>query len=320
MVLEEVLSLFLDSRRRGVDGARVKGRPATLLWYEKAITPFIRFLQDHRSITQYQQIRRADLLAYYDWMETPEGKRKPWSAAMKSMALRGLRALFGWVQKDEDCKEAGLTERDLKKYLPTISKTPRKEYIPSLAEIRKFRNSFDTSNKWEYRNYAITCLMLDCGLRVGEVCNLTMEHTKLNDGMLLATGKTGSRVVPISSAMVRVLRSWMRLRETCKHKNSEYTFIGKYSPEKLDPQHIAHCFILHRKKHNLGPITPHTMRHAFCTYYLRNGGSMERLRNITGHSSYEMLKEYLHLAQIGGEEAKQEMEKVSPLKHLEKRQ
>jgi integrase/recombinase XerD len=42
-------------------------------------------------------------------------------------------------------------------------------------------------------------------------------------------------------------------------------------------------------------VHAHGFRHTFATEYLRNGGSMERLRNILGHTSYQMVLRYVHL-------------------------
>ena len=36
-------------------------------------------------------------------------------------------------------------------------------------------------------------------------------------------------------------------------------------------------------------------RHTFATRYLSNGGEMERLRRILGHTSYVMVMRYVHL-------------------------
>jgi integrase len=63
-------------------------------------------------------------------------------------------------------------------------------------------------------------------------------------------------------------------------------------------------------------ITPHTYRHDFCTTYLSRGGDIGRLKQITGHSSYDMLQNYLQAAKVASVVAHEELERINPLKKL----
>jgi len=42
-------------------------------------------------------------------------------------------------------------------------------------------------------------------------------------------------------------------------------------------------------------VHAHKFRHTFATEYLRNGGEIERLRRILGHTTYFMVMRYVHL-------------------------
>ena len=56
--------------------------------------------------------------------------------------------------------------------------------------------------------------------------------------------------------------------------------------------------LFRRLKDKLGmeKLHPHLCRHTFCTLYLVNGGDIFSLKQLTGHESFEILNNYVHLA------------------------
>jgi site-specific recombinase XerD len=312
MTLDVMVKMFLDTRKRGVAGARRKCTAKTVKIYRDNLELFVNFVETECGVTAYEDVKRIHMNAFYDWMDE-KVKSKRWSRSTVLQVLRSLRALFHWVDKDEDCRDENL--RGIHRWLPTIEKTPRRTDMPEITDVRKFTNYFDTGNRWHYRDYVITCLMLTNGVRAGEVCNLTIDGMKLDELTLIVSGKTGTRLVPITKDMARMLKGWMKRREGTTHADSPYVFVSKRGP-KMEVGALGMNFRRHTAKYNLPRMSPHTFRHLFCTHYLKNGGDIEKLRNITGHTSYAMLMDYLHLAKVGGQAAKDELEKVNLLKDL----
>lgn len=313
MVLDEMISLFLDSRKRGSAGARRECSKKTLEYYERNLTIWKNYFMEEKSATRYESIRRLDMKAFLDWLDAKVSAGE-WSKATKIGMLGALRTLFRWVEKDEDCQLAEL--KSYCRWLPPIGKKPRRLDIPATVDMKKFKNGFNTNDKWEYRDYVLTCLLIDTGVRAGEAANLRLDGVRFDERILFVTGKTGPRTVPVTRDMVRIMKGWLKRRESCRYAHgSPYFFVSKRSPQ-LDVDAIGHSFRKHVAKLGLPRISAHTFRHAYATNYLGQGGNMENLRINMGHSSYEMLKEYLHLAMQGSKSSQDELEKVSLLKRV----
>ncbi len=317
MKIAEMTKMFIDSRRRGTDGARKRCSPKTIAVYKRNMDILERFLLEDApdgAVVDYENMRRGTILALVDWIMAKE-KAGRWSRSTALQFWRCLKSFFRWIEQDEDCQEDGL--KNFGKYLPSIEKSPRREYIPMTADLRQFRNSYDTHKPYAFRNYVAFSLMLDTGIRNSELCDLRLDDVMLEDNLIIVDGKGGRRrIIPLTEGTGRLLKAWLKRREgTVQGATSEYVFISKYGA-RLTANGFGQTFRKMQKAHNLPKISAHTLRHSFATYYLQGGGSLERLRLIMGHSSFEMTKEYLHMAQVNDKGARSELEKVSVLKNL----
>jgi integrase/recombinase XerD len=313
VLLDELLESFIHSRRNGLSGAKGKSSDQTILNYKQNLKHFTAFIEA-RGKFKYEDIGRNDVRAFIEAVNTnPKWK----SEASKLTVLRVLRTLFRFVEKDEECQEDEL--KSWAKLLPPIPRNPRRIHIPTPKELKVMRNGWDTDDAWGLRNFVATSFMLGTGQRINEVCHTKMEHLQLDNKLIYVPeeGKTGSRLVPLDDQLVKLLRMWIRKRARLKGSASPYLFIGRGGTQ-CTRNTFGQAFRKLQKGSVAGKrITPHVLRHSFGTYYLRNGGGMEKLRMITGHSTYEAMKGYLHLAQVGSDEAKEELARVSPLKMLD---
>lgn len=316
MKLQEMVQLFLDSRKRGITGARKKASPRTVSVYDynlRILSNFLATETGEGGVVDYVDIKRLHIVQFIDWVDKKIDK-KEWSLATRLQVLRSVKTFFRWVEIDEDCREAGLKAFD--KYLPVIAKCPRRIDIPQIKDLRTFKNTFNTKNRWGFRDYVAMSLMLDNGIRIGEVCNLKLDMLMIESRLMIVSGKTGPRPLPITEEMATLFKGWLKRRASCPTaKDSPYVFVSKYEPQ-MSPNGFGQRFRKHRKKFGLPRITPHTCRHSFSTNFLIKGGDLEKLRLMTGHTSYEMLKDYLHLSKVAGTQMKDQLEKVSLLRDL----
>ncbi len=313
MLLEELKDAFLYSRKQGTPPARRAATPETLAMYDKNLTILNTFLQGRKSRTRYEDVIAKDIREYIEYVNG----HPTWALATKLQRKRVLRSLFHFIDVDEEC--SGL--KSFHKLIGVITECPSKEFVPSAKEMRDFRSAFSTTTRYGLRNYVVFSLILGTGMRVSEVCWLRLEHLALDQNLITVPkeGKTGTRVVPVETKLVELLRTWLRKRRLIKgHDTEPWVFLAK-TGGRCTRNTFRLAFRRARQvvKDTTGkdvPITPHTGRHAFGTYYLENDGNMERLRRIMGHTSYRTLQKYLHRSQVSGAKALTELEKSSPLR------
>lgn len=60
-------------------------------------------------------------------------------------------------------------------------------------------------------------------------------------------------------------------------------------------------------------VSPHTLRHTFATQYIKNGGDAFSLQMILGHTTLEMVRNYVNLA---SRDVNEQHRKFSPMDRL----
>ena len=302
MLLDECINLFLLSRKRGTGGARGVARPQTIYTYRYDLEKFVAFLQE-RGILEYGALKKTDVIAYVDAIA-----EKGWAEASRLKVLRSLRAFFRWVEQDEDCQAEGL--KSWAKALPFISNSPFKKFVPERTQLRKFMLSVPVHTRLGMRDYVLMSLLIDTGIRIGEACTLCVDNVKLDERRIIVSGKTGTRLVTLSSDMARLLKPWLK-------KLPGWAKCGNVFPSRgghpSRPNTFDQSFRRYRQRSGVSGITPHTFRHCFCTYFIEAGGDIAKLQALTGHSSLDILRRYLNLS---GRYVEQEQERVSPLRQV----
>ena len=137
-------------------------------------------------------------------------------------------------------------------------------------------------------------VLLSTGMRLSELCGLTVEDFEedgLSAFLKVKHGKGAKfRRVPVSSRLRRDLMRYVnRWRPESRHSN----LLLRADGEPVSIVAVAELFRRIRARVDFG-VRAHRFRHTFATEYLCQGGEIERLRRIQGHTTYVMVMRYVH--------------------------
>jgi site-specific recombinase XerD len=148
----------------------------------------------------------------------------------------------------------------------------------------------------------ITLTLLGTGIRIAELCDLTMADMDLENGVIRVMGKGGKqRAVPACETLRGELRTWLEVRRRFiepRGFESPYLFVSSRGNQ-------AHRVCIHRhmvrmsQKAGIEPaISPHLLRHTFATRFAAGAGkdhpgNVWQLREILGHESITTTQLYV---------------------------
>jgi len=274
--------------------------PKTVAWYSANLRSFYNYLKSRHlpdTIAKVDiKILRQYVLyllkknKYQEHPITPE-KKEPLTPSSVHGHVRTIRAFFSWLVIE------GLIETN-----PAKDLKPPKVYqkvISTLSddEIRVILAVFTPVNSSNARNQTIFMLMLDTGVRMGELINLKMEDIHMNEGLLKVIGKgKKERIVPMGSNAQRSLQRYLfRYRPKPYSTNIENVFLS-VSGKPLTENSVKLIFSRLAKRSGVARLHAHLCRHTFATRFLINGGDVFTLQQILGHSTLEMVRHYVNLA------------------------
>lgn len=268
---------------------------------------------------------------------------KEWALRMQEQGVaynticnskRSLKAIF-YMAIQDDCIRKNPFDFPINDVInddtePKVPLTPAQE-----EELLKFMQDDPVYAKY----YDEVVILLETGLRISELCGLTetdlnfekrfvnVDHQLLRsteDGYYIETPKTdsGFRQVPMSAAAYEAFQRVLQNRRGAKAIEvdgySNFLFLNRDGLPKVAVNYDAMFKCLAKKfnKCHKEPLpsvmTPHTMRHTFCTRMANAGMNPKALQYIMGHANIVMTLNYYAHATFNSAQA--EMERLEAAK------
>lgn len=149
-------------------------------------------------------------------------------------------------------------------------------------DVERFRQGIlQSEGTHAIRNYTIVTVMMYTGLRISEVLRLKRTDVNTVSGEIRVTDGKGEkqRIVVMNSKVIEAISEYRR------HYNKEDTDLLFYNAKgkPLDRTAINKVFWENAIKGK--NITPHTLRHYFCSSALEAGYTIAEVAMLAGHSN-----------------------------------
>ncbi|MGH3184066.1 MAG: tyrosine-type recombinase/integrase [Streptosporangiaceae bacterium] len=146
------------------------------------------------------------------------------------------------------------------------------------------------------RTYALVQLMLQAGLRVGEVAALHVGDITMNDRSGCVRIRQGkglkAREVPLNATARRALKQHLEHRQAPGHDATLFVSSRETAMPVRTIQSVI-ASIAHRARLKRVAVSAHTLRHTFALGYLRdNPGKLVELASLLGHESLDTTAVY----------------------------
>jgi integrase/recombinase XerC len=257
--------------------------PTTLRGYRYDLRHFLAW---HRTVQDrpftLEGLAEFELIAYRQYMVA--AGRRP---AAVNRRLDALRRLCRWA------RGTGALSADAAGSVRPM-RTVRNRQPVGLADIEihaLLRAAGASSHGLAARNYALVQLMLQAGLRVGEVAALQITDISISDrsgSVRIRQGKgLKAREVPLNATARRALKQYLEHRQASS-KSAAFFVSSRETAMPVRTIQAVITSLARRARLTRVPVSAHTLRHTFALGYLRNNpGKLLELASLLGHDSLD---------------------------------
>lgn len=196
---------------------------------------------------------------------------------------RTLKSFFSW------CNEQGITRLNIPLY--KAEETVKETYSDlELAALLK-KPDIRKATFAEYRDWVIINFLLNCGSRAATIRAIQIRDVDLDAGMVFYrhTKNRKAQVIPLCSAMVAILREYLRHRGG---EAADYLFCTE-TGSQLTENGLRQSIARYNTRRGVRKTSIHLFRHTFARKYLIDcGGDAFTLQKLLGHSTLAMTKHY----------------------------
>ncbi len=286
------------AHQKFIDHLKEKNRAhATVLAYGKDIDQLVEFLKELEQ-ADIAQITKDDIEAFL--AKLLKNGYTPKSVSRKTNAVK---TFFRFLQVNEYITD---NPAALVSHPKFETKPPR---ILSETEYRALRDAVSI----DARTYAIVELLLQTGVRIGELARIRVDDIKFGTGKkegeltIRAFNRHPERTVPLNQKAQRAVKDYVEIRP--QNAKSQHLFITR-TGKPLLVRNIRATLNRYFNIAGIKDATVNDLRHTFIAHHLKRGASLVLVSKIAGHKRLSTTEKYLDHVEV---ETKQERAELAEL-------
>ena len=248
---------------------------ATILAYNKDVDQLIEFVAE-KKLTQTTELTTDSIEDFKAFLS-----QEKYTAKSISRKLNSIKTFCRFL-----IKNSLITEN------PAVSVSHPKYEIkaPRILSKMEYRSLRDVCRD-DVRVYAIVEILLQTGIRIGELANLELDHVQDSSLFIKAYESHGERQVPLNKAASTALAEYLKTRPKTKSKTIFVTKTGKAFLIRNIRTAIDRYFRLA----DIKDAKVNDLRHTFIAHQLQAGTPLTLISQLVGHKRLSTTEKYLEV-------------------------
>ncbi len=287
--------------------------PNSIKEYNYDLAMFLKFIKMHFNLTKetdfskieikdlsfdvIKKIELDDIHAFLGYLTTTYHSK----SATRARKISTIRIFFKYLSQDA-------SQKFLLDHNPALNlKTPKKDKrLPKYLSLDESKRLLDVASNEDNRNcerdYAITTLFLNCGMRLSELVGININDIDFSECKMTVIGKGNKeRTIYLNNACMKAISSYLQVRpKVVKHdnKNSEKALFLSERKERISNRTVQ--YIVNKELMQAGldsrKYSVHKLRHTAATLMYQYGEvDIRALQELLGHESISTTEIYTHV-------------------------
>lgn len=268
--------------------------------YEQTLREFARWYQEQfGGVASWVALERDTFRAYLRFL----GREQLSHAAIR-LRFSALRSFYRFLVRRGYLAQVPIRNIQLPKLERRLPRFLTREQMLALlhaplAEFQARRDAEENLGIASFlRDRAILETIYSAGLRISELCHLTVREVSEMPGALRVLGKgKKERIAPIGKPALNAIEEYWKALPIELTPDSP-AFLSATDPVRgIKPRAVQSMMKRYLVRAGLDPeLTPHKLRHSYATHLLDSGADLRSVQELLGHANLVTTQVYTHVS------------------------